>query len=215
MRGTPAALIVLAGLVTLGACGSSGAVSNPYPQGPGAALNYSNPSHAPKEWVQFCGTYPAACGAYGRTAITLTPALWSLLGDVNTTVNHRMSYTDDTFTAGVTDRWDLLDMGRSEIRGDCEDAALTKKELLIARGVPAGALRLALVHRPVGSGGPLSLDHAVLVVETDQGSFMLDSLDQRMKSVADTRYRFLKVHAPTPADPNHWVWVHGSKQTLP
>jgi len=209
-------LIGGAALVALSACGGAGGsnASNSFPTQDAHALNLSNPARAPKEWLIFCGRYAHACRAEARAALPLTSQNWKLLVAVNHQVNQKLDYVDDSAATGTVDSWDLLRLDNAIVKGDCEDAALTKKELLIAKGVPAGAMRLALVQQPHHKGRGVVLDHAVLVVETTGGSFVLDSLDYRITAVDQSDYRFLKVTAPTPADPHGWAWVHGAKQTV-
>ena len=199
----------------LSACGGDGPGTgvNAYPSAQAPLLNITAKTRAPKQWMVFCSHYARACRTEAPAVIPLTPQTWSLLVSINNQVNQKLDYVDDSDTTGRVDSWDLLAIDNAVVTGDCEDAALTKKELLIARGMPAGAMRLALVQRPYHKGRGVQLDHAVLVVETSNGSFMLDSLDYRVKSVGDTDYRFLKVSAPTLTDPHGWAWVHGAQQT--
>ena len=67
---------------------------------------------------------------------------------------------------------DLWQLGAAS--GDCEDYALAKQAALRAAGLPAGAVRLATARLPHGEL------HAVLTVETDRGTLVLDNLQRRV-----------------------------------
>jgi predicted transglutaminase-like cysteine proteinase len=83
--------------------------------------------------------------------------------------------------------------------GDCEDFALLKKRELIALGVPADKLLIATVldrkRQP----------HAVLVLSTLQGDYVLDNLTSRIKPWGQTGYSFLRMQDPRA--PERWVAV--------
>ena len=97
----------------------------------------------------------------------------------------------------VEDRWSYPDDGY----GDCEDYALLKRRLLIEAGFPAGALMLTIVWTQQNNG------HAVLLVRTDAGSFVLDSEHSDIRHWTQTGYRFVK--RPRAGNPNEWVYIDG------
>ena len=66
---------------------------------------------------------------------------------------------------GVPDRWDLAEDGQ----GDCEDFQLLKRRLLAEAGLPRRAMRMTVVVDDKGEG------HAVLMIRTAQGDFVLDN----------------------------------------
>ena len=69
--------------------------------------------------------------------------------------------------------------------GDCEDLALYKREWLVERGLPRGALTIALVHHKA------SMDpHAVLLAETSEGTYLLDSLSDDIVIWSEAPYNF-------------------------
>jgi predicted transglutaminase-like cysteine proteinase len=94
----------------------------------------------------------------------------ALAARVNATVNAR-TYRADESVWGASDYWatpaEFLRRG-----GDCEDFAITKYFLLRELGVPAEAMRIAVVRNVVAREM-----HAVLVVQTSQGPFVLDNLE--------------------------------------
>jgi predicted transglutaminase-like cysteine proteinase len=114
---------------------------------------------------------------YGRHEFTLTEARWQQLTAVNRQVNHAIVPTADMSQYGVSEYWAMpisegglaRDVG-SAPRGDCEDYALEKRARLISLGWRNDALVLAVAH---ASGAGM---HAVLVVQTDHGDFVLDNL---------------------------------------
>jgi predicted transglutaminase-like cysteine proteinase len=54
--------------------------------------------------------------------------------------------------------------------GDCNDYAVTKRHMLLQRGLPAKALRLSAVRTGSGTG------HLVLLAVTSKGELVLDKL---------------------------------------
>ncbi len=99
----------------------------------------------------------------------LTPSLWTLITRVNDRVNRDIARRSDIEIYGVLDRWatPLAAGGRF---GDCEDYVLEKRRALIAAGLPASALAIAVATTSWGE------THAVLIVATDKGDYVLDSL---------------------------------------
>lgn len=91
----------------------------------------------------------------------------------NDGVNKMVTYRSDMKNYGVKDSWfDALKT--PDMRGDCEDYALAKRQVLIDNGVPSAALSIAHVYvkpRKKESTG----SHAVLVVRTNEGDYVLDN----------------------------------------
>src|SRR5215207_11705837 len=88
-----------------------------------------------------------------------------MLATINRVVNQRIKPITDLKHWGVVDRWDYPDDGW----GDCEDYQLLKRKLLAERGLPRRAMRMTVVQDDKGEG------HAVLMVRTDRGDFILDN----------------------------------------
>jgi predicted transglutaminase-like cysteine proteinase len=120
----------------------------------------------PFGFIDFCIRNRQACeGGTDKPATpALTTARWSELNAVNDYVNKLPQVSDET-RYGTKEHWDYAD----ERGGDCEDFALEKRRLLIARGWPADALLLTTVREWDGAG------HAVLTVVTDRGEYILDN----------------------------------------
>ncbi|RAK52648.1 transglutaminase-like cysteine peptidase [Phenylobacterium deserti] len=101
--------------------------------------------------------------------LRMSLALWTLLKTVNSQTNAAIQSAEDRQTHGVADFWDTpLESGRTV--GDCEDYALEKRRALKAAGVPPHALDIAIGVTPWGE------THAVLLVRTSQGDYVLDNL---------------------------------------
>jgi predicted transglutaminase-like cysteine proteinase len=82
------------------------------------------------------------------------------LQEVNAHVNATVIEVSDRELYGKDDVWALPVNGK----GDCEDFALLKRKLLVERGWPASALKIAAVTTPQGEA------HAVLAAATDKGT---------------------------------------------
>ncbi len=98
--------------------------------------------------------------------IELTRDIEAKLMGVNHEVNANINYRADVKLYRKVDFW-TEDQGIGE--GDCEDYALTKRKLLIEDGLPSDDLRLATCWTEDGEY------HAVLTVETDKETLVLDN----------------------------------------
>lgn len=123
-----------------------------------------------------------------RVAVTMDDAVWKQVRAVNRQVNRAIRHQADQKTYGSEDRWIVPENGRG--RGDCEDYVLTKRRALIEGGVPATALSIALVRTSWGE------DHAVLLIATDEGDFVLDNLSPWISRWDQVDYEWLRRQAP-------------------
>jgi len=114
--------------------------------------------------------------------LALTSEVWQTLATVNREVNERIKPMTDMEHWGVVDRWDFPDDGL----GDCEDYQILKRKLLAERGLPRRALRMTVVLDGDGNG------HAVLMVRTDRGDFILDNQRPAILTWKETGYVFVK-----------------------
>jgi predicted transglutaminase-like cysteine proteinase len=160
------------------------------------------PAQTPQQWRDFCDRHPRDCepDALGEARIILMPEAWRELAAINTWVNASIKPQTDEEHWQVEDRWDYPDDGF----GDCEDFALLKRRLLIESGFPAGALMLTVVWTKQKNG------HAVLLVRTDRGEFVLDSENPQVRHWTETGYRFVKRQRS--GNPNEWVYIDGDSQ---
>ncbi|MBI3440994.1 MAG: transglutaminase-like cysteine peptidase [Proteobacteria bacterium] len=102
---------------------------------------------------------------------------------VNAFLN-RVPYIEDLENYGVTDYWatpiEFLTRG-----GDCEDFAIAKYASLRALGFSDQQLRIAIVQDQVKN-----IPHAILVVYSDNGNFVLDNQNKRVELITRvTRYK--------------------------
>lgn len=98
--------------------------------------------------------------------IELTHETEAMLMGVNHEVNANIKYRDDVSLYEKVEFWTVVH-GIGE--GDCEDYALTKRQLLIGLGLPPEDLRLATCWTETNEY------HAVLTVETDKATLVLDN----------------------------------------
>ncbi|MCJ2006554.1 transglutaminase-like cysteine peptidase [Methylobacterium sp. J-092] len=149
-------------------------------------------------WTEFCRRMQAECDVDTRepATIAMNTALWRTLASVNRRVNARIRPITDQAHWGVVDRWDFPDDGF----GDCEDYQLLKRRMLIERGLPRRALRMTVVIDDIGEG------HAVLMVRTDRGDFILDNKTNTILSWRNTGYAYIKREGQ---DGRAWVTLDG------
>ncbi len=153
------------------------------------------PTLAPLAFVKFCMNSAARCDQpAGASQISLNAERWQVLQTVNAIVNARIAPNQ---YKGAYD-WSL------ETRyGNCNDYAVQKRQELIDRGFPVGALSLAAVITPMGEG------HLILTVRTDRGDFVLDNLRQPIVAWNRTGYRWLSRQSAE--NPKFWVKVAGGR----
>jgi predicted transglutaminase-like cysteine proteinase len=89
---------------------------------------------------------------------------------VNTFVNRHVARATDQDAYGAPDYWASLTETVGAGRGDCEDFAIAKMQLLKMAGVPANDLYLLLVRDVVREA-----DHAVLLVRLGDALLVLDN----------------------------------------
>lgn len=133
-----------------------------------------------------------------ETTPRMTPKLWSLLNRVNGDINGAIEARTDMANYGVEDYWNTpLEEGRHS--GDCEDYVLEKQRALLAAGVPRRALNIGLVTTNWGES------HAVLLVATSEGEYVLDSLSPWIVSWRQAPYRW--VRREVDGDAFNWVMI--------
>ncbi|GGG94216.1 hypothetical protein GCM10007420_07140 [Glycocaulis albus] len=124
----------------------------------------------------------AGVDAEGR--LVMAPELFGLLNRVNQSVNMQIRPRDDQEIYGVGEYWTLPLTLEGTGEGDCEDYALEKRQALIAAGVPESALFLAVGYS-LATGR-----HAVLVVSTDEGDYVLDNMTPYILPWSETPYQW-------------------------
>ncbi len=149
-------------------------------------------------WTKFCERFPRECAVDPReeAVITLTPQVWQLIVGVNRKVNRDIRPMTDREHWGVVDSWDFPTDGI----GDCEDYQLLKRRLLVERGLPRRALRMTVVIDEINEG------HAVLMIRTDRGDFILDNKTNAVLPWHQTGYVYVKREGH---DSTTWVSLGG------
>jgi predicted transglutaminase-like cysteine proteinase len=161
-----------------------------------AAITEGAPTLAPFQHVRFCLRFPSECksDSAGEERIGLRPETAQLLDRVNRAVNTEIAPTLKRYGSNLESGWSI-----APAIGDCNDYAVTKRHELMATGVPAKALRLAVVKTPSGIG------HLVLVVATSKGDVVLDNLTGAILPWQQTGYQWLKIQSAS--DARFWYSV--------
>jgi len=113
--------------------------------------------------------------------LTLSATLRAQLARVQREVN-RLPYRTDIDLYGQPEFWTIIDRVRG---GDCEDFAIEKRRRLMVEGIPSDELRLATCWDETGEG------HAVLTVDTDQGTLVLDNRRRSVVQFEALPYRWV------------------------
>lgn len=145
----------------------------------------------PAGWVSYCLGRPADClEAVPPARVPWSGAIPDLVAKVQREVNAAIEPVPEPASR---DLWALAPRA-----GDCEDFALTKREVLRAAGLPAGALRLATAYTERGEY------HTVLTVQTERGAVVLDNRFAEVRPLADLPYRWVMVELPD----RPFAWAH-------
>lgn len=153
----------------------------------------------PSGYLDYCMRNPAECPSSAREATqpeTLTPLRWAELDRVNAMVNASVRYVTDASLYNRQEYWTYPNG-----RGDCEDYVLAKRKMLLDRGWRAETLLIGVALDLEGAR------HAVLIVSTDKGDFVLDNQLERVVSWSETGYSWEK--RQTASNPNIWVALTG------
>lgn len=187
-----ATLLVVGWAATAAAAGET--VSNFNSAGAHAFAPAYGQTLPPVGYVDFCARVPAECKPLGGSMakVELTSERWKVLGDINTVVNRKIRPANDIDLHGVPERWSI-----PTDAGDCEDYVLLKKRYLEGLGFPAETLLITVVLDERGGG------HAVLLVHTSAGDFVLDNRRAEIKRWSDTGYFLLKRQSQE--NPLQWV----------
>lgn len=115
-----------------------------------------------------------------------------LAKQINSSINRKVRQITDDRQYGLREYWTLP----TKRGGDCEDFALLKKAALMQQGFAPENLLIATVldHR--------RNNHAVLILRTHGGDYVLDSATNQVRLWSKTRYSFLKVQDPNA--PHQW-----------
>lgn len=157
-----------------------------------AFLPVSGAASAPAGAAAICKAYDWAC-AGATSAAPVGAEVLRMAGVVNKAANQRIRPITDMDQYATAERWSLP----TKRGGDCEDYALFKKLELIKAGVSADKLLIAAVLDKKNNV------HAVLVLRTEMGDYVLDNLTSRVLPWNKTGYAFLRMQDPN--QPSRWV----------
>jgi predicted transglutaminase-like cysteine proteinase len=149
------------------------------------------------------GPVGVTSAAYASALADLSPV--ARLEAVNRYVNSRVTFVDDSRQYGVEDRWtsaaDTLRRGR----GDCEDYAIAKLQLLRRAGFADKDLYLVILHDALRRA-----DHAVLVARAEGRMLVLDNGTDRLIDSFD-----MPDYRPIFTFSGDKVWTHGYRREVP
>lgn len=160
-----------------------------------AFLPVEGASAAPAGAAAMCQTYDWAC-AGATNAAPVGADVLKLASAINRAANTKIRPVSDMDQYSTAERWALP----TKRGGDCEDYALFKKMKLVEAGVSPDRLLVAAVldrNRNI---------HAVLVLRTDMGDFILDNLTNRVLPWNKTGYAYLRMQDPR--QPSRWVGTY-------
>src|SRR3546814_9490154 len=98
-----------------------------------------------------------------------------LLARVNQWVNREIAYIGDDRNYRQRDYWATAEQTIARGKGDCEDFAILKMQMLRAAGIDAERMKLVLLRDLAANA-----DHAFLLVHTDAGKLVLDNVTDRL-----------------------------------
>lgn len=106
------------------------------------------------------------------------------LREITYRVNHYNTYVTDKAQYGVPEYWEAIGANH---KGDCEDFALAKMNLLRKFGWPKESLDIGICQTETGEG------HAVLVAHMDNGDYVLDNRCDDVKTWDTCGYHWIEV----------------------
>jgi len=119
---------------------------------------------------------------------------------VNRWVNRQITYTEDRDLFGSNDFWAGARRTLKLRKGDCEDIALLKMQMLAAGGIKREDMFLTIAKDLVRHA-----DHAILVVRTGQGYRLLDNAsDEVVDAAPQSDYRAILSFG------DKGTWLHGA-----
>ena len=168
------------------------------------ALSVSHTS-LDRRWAKVSrGAVGARAAAYASDVADLSPL--DRLDVINRYVNQRVAFVNDIQQYGVSDQWAAAGETLRRGRGDCEDFAIAKLQMLRRAGFAEKDLYLVIL-RDVARRA----DHAVLVARAEGRMLVLDNGTSRIvDSATITDYRPILTFSGSKS------WTHGyRRETLP
>jgi predicted transglutaminase-like cysteine proteinase len=198
------AMALLAGAALALPCGAIAAAVSGEGRGEpaGAVAPTFGRTLPPIGFVEFCRREAEACRPQGYEGMRprLTGAQWESVARVNAFVNARIEPEGDQDLYGEPEHW-----AYPTTAGDCEDYVLLKQRYLEAFGIPRAALLITVVLDDQGEG------HAVLMLATSEGDFVLDNRRNAIRRWKEAGYTFLKRQSQH--NPRDWVSLANGSAT--
>jgi predicted transglutaminase-like cysteine proteinase len=156
----------------------------------------------PPGWYSFCERYKSECVGEESSPkkIELTDDNWGAIVGANKWVNKNIKPMTDRRHWHTINKWAYPDDGY----GDCKDYVLLKRRILMEGGFPRSALLITIVWTKQNKG------HAVLIVRTDKGDYVLDNLTSKVLLWTDTTHDY--VYRQSTHSPNSWVYIDGYRE---
>jgi predicted transglutaminase-like cysteine proteinase len=153
-----------------------------------SSIRLSAPAQPPSGLVEFCKDIRSDCKAVlDDTSPNVSANQLGLVRKVNTKINNQLIWRSDMDHYGVKERWTMPLAFVQGLYGDCEDFALEKRRMLLKEGMPAGALALAVVTSKATGR------HAVLVVRSTLGDYVLDNTTNWVLPWQQTQYHWISI----------------------
>lgn len=192
---TAAAAALLALIMTAGTVDAAGFPGEPPPASKPRSAAVYDKALPPIGFVSFCARNPSECQPDRGTRVArhrMTPERWRLVHQVNTHVNAIISPVSDEELYGEAEYW-----AYPSDAGDCEDYVLMKQRYLEQLGFARSALLITVVLDERDEG------HAVLMIRTDQGDYVLDNRRNDIRRWSELEYSYLKRQSAR--NPREWV----------
>lgn len=134
----------------------------------------------PPGFVSFCIREKDQCISDGNPAdvLKLNDAMWKMLSSINKSINWKTIQLDDREHFGRAEYYAIVRDGY----GDCDDMVVTKRAALHRTGIPLHDLRIVVAL------SPRAVRHALLLITTDHGDYVLNSLTDKIMLWAKTGY---------------------------
>ena len=149
------------------------------------------------------GPVGAASASYATSLADLSPV--ARLEAVNRYVNSRVRFIDDIKQYGVADFWTTAADTLRRGRGDCEDYAIAKLQLLRRAGFAEKDLYLVILRDALRRA-----DHAVLVARAEGRLLVLDNGTDRLIDSYD-----MPDYRPIVTFSGNRAWTHGYRREQP
>lgn len=142
----------------------------------------------------FCSVHPQECGPNEVVvpSVSATDELMVQLSEINAAFNASIRAITDLQYYGMSELW-----AYPTNAGDCEDFVLAKRRALAEAGWPLSTLLITLVRQRSGDG------HAVLMVRTDRGDYVLDNIEPDVHLWNELPYTYVKRQSQE----NAGLWV--------